>query len=99
GLLADLIQNPSFKPEDVKGAAQLALLESRREQDEADKAAVEKLFATAFTASRLKRSVAVSDTFPSLATREQAMAFYQSFYHPANTVITIVGDIFALKAL
>jgi zinc protease len=99
GLLADLIQNPSFKPEDVKGAAQLALLESRREQDEADKAAVEKLFATAFTASRLKRSVAVSDTFPSLATREQAMAFYQSYYHPANTVITIVGDIFALKAL
>src|SRR5262249_57425504 len=33
-LLADLIQNPAYKPEDVKGAAQLALLESRREQDE-----------------------------------------------------------------
>src|SRR5215470_2183625 len=27
------------------------------------------------------------------------MAFYQSFYHPANTVVTIVGDIFSLKAL
>src|SRR5262249_45954176 len=64
-LLADLIQNPAFKPEDVKGAAQLALLESRREQDDADRAAVEKLFATAFTANRLKRSAAVSDAFPS----------------------------------
>ena len=51
-LLADLIQNPAFKPEDVKGAAQLALLESRREQDAVDRAAIEKLFATAFTANR-----------------------------------------------
>ena len=98
-LLADLIQNPAFKPEDVKGAAQLALLESRREQDSVDRAAIEKLFATAFTANRLKRGSAVSDTFPSRATRDQAMAFYQNFYHPANTVVTIVGDIFSLKAL
>src|SRR6266540_850408 len=98
-LLADLIQNPAFKPDDVKGAAQLALLESRREQDEADRVAIEKLFATAFTANRLKRGSAVSDAFPSRATRDQAMAFYQNFYHPANTVVTIVGDIFSLKAL
>ncbi|HKC87272.1 MAG TPA: insulinase family protein, partial [Blastocatellia bacterium] len=98
-LLADLIQNPAFKPEDVKGAAQLALLESRREQDETDRTAIERLFATAFTANRLKRGSAVSDAFPSRATRDQAMAFYQNFYHPANTVVTIVGDIFSLKAL
>src|SRR5262249_23072644 len=55
-LLADLIQNPAFKPEDVKGAAQLALLESRREQDEFDRVAIEKLFPTAFTVNRLKRA-------------------------------------------
>jgi len=98
-LLADLIQNPAFKPEDVKGAAQLALLESKREQDESDRAAIEKLFATAYTANRLKREGAVSDTLPSRASRDQAMAFYQNFYHPENTVVTIVGDIFPLKAL
>jgi zinc protease len=97
-LLADLIQNPAFNPEDVKGAAQLALLESRREQDDAGMAAIEKLFATAFTANRLKRGAAVPDTFPSRVTRDQAMAFYQNFYHPANTVVTIVGDIFAPRA-
>src|SRR5262249_61728367 len=85
--------------EDVKGAAQLALLESRREQDAADRAAIEKLFATAFTVNRLKRGVAVSDALPSRASRDQAMAFYQNFYHPENTVVTIVGDIFSLKAL
>src|SRR5262245_64325055 len=98
-LLADLIQNPAFKPEDVKGAAQLALLESRREQDSAERVAIEKLFATAFTANRLRRGAAVSDTLPSRAMRDQAMAFYQNFYHPENTVVTIVGDMFSLKAL
>ncbi|MBO0860235.1 MAG: insulinase family protein [Chloracidobacterium sp.] len=98
-LLADLIKNPAFKSEDVKGAAQLALLESRREQDDADRMAVEKLLATAFTASSVKRGRSVSDTFPARATLDQATAFYQNYYYPANTVVTIVGDIFALKAL
>ncbi|MGH9852488.1 MAG: M16 family metallopeptidase, partial [Blastocatellia bacterium] len=98
-LLADLIRNPAFKPEDVKGAAQLALLESKREQDTADRAALEKLFATAFTANRLKRGGAAADAFLASVSRDQAMAFYKNFYHPANTVITIVGDIFSLKAL
>src|SRR5262249_15811815 len=60
---------------------------------------IEKLFATAYTANRLKREGAVSDTLPSRASRDQAMAFYQNFYHPENTVVTIVGDIFPLKAL
>ncbi len=98
-LLADLIQHPAFKPEDVKGAAQLALLESKREQDAADAAAIEKLFATAFTVNRLRRGGAASDSMPASVTREQAMAFYQNYYHPANTVVTVVGDIFSLKAL
>src|SRR5262245_47392676 len=98
-LFADLIQHPAFKPEDVKGAAQLALLESKREQDRAETAAIEKLFATAFTVNRLKRGGAVSDTLLAPVTREQAMAFYQTYYHPANTVVTIVGDIFSLQAL
>jgi zinc protease len=98
-LLADLIQHPAFKPEDVKGAAQLALLESKREQDVADAAAIEKLFATAFTVNQLRRGGAILDSLPATVTREQAMAFYQSFYHPANTVVTVVGDIFSPKAL
>ncbi|MGE0130886.1 MAG: M16 family metallopeptidase [Blastocatellales bacterium] len=98
-LLADLIQHPAFKSEDVKGAAELALLESKREQDRADAAAIEKLFATAFTVNRIRRGGAVSDSMPASVTRDQAVAFYQNHYHPANTVVTIVGDIFSLKAL
>ncbi|MCI0525040.1 MAG: insulinase family protein [Acidobacteria bacterium] len=98
-LLADLIQNPAIKPEDVRGAAQLALLEGKREQDRAEHAALEKLFATAFTTNLIRRGAAVNDTLPSRVTRDQAVAFYQKYYHPENTVVTVVGDIFSLKAL
>jgi zinc protease len=98
-LLADLIQRPAFNPDDVKSAAQLALLESKREQDAVETAAIEKLFATAFTANRLKRGSAVSETMLGAASRDQVLAFYQNFYHPENTVITVVGDIFSLHAL
>jgi zinc protease len=98
-LLADLIQRPSLNAEDLRGAAQLALLESKREQDVAETAAMEKFHATAFTASRLKRERSAADALLASATREQALAFYQNFYHPGNVTVTIVGDIFSLKAL
>src|SRR5262249_24123035 len=98
-LLADLIQRPALNAVDVKGAAQLALLESKREQDYVETAAMGKLFSTAFLESRLRRAGAVSDNLPASATREQVLAFYQSFYHPGNTVITVVGDVFSLQAL
>ena len=98
-LLADLIQRPAFNPDDLKKAAQLVALESKRDQDNGKWMAIEKLYATAFTANRLKRGSAISETRLASVTREQALAFYQNFYHPANTIITIVGDIFMLQVL
>ncbi|HKX33068.1 MAG TPA: insulinase family protein, partial [Blastocatellia bacterium] len=84
-LMADLIQRPAFNPEDLKRAAQATIIESRREQDSVETGAIERLFATAFTANRLKRGSSVSESMLSAVTREQALAFYQNFYHPANT--------------
>lgn len=98
-LLAEMIQRPAFSADEVKKAAQLAILESKREQDNTEATAIEKLYATAFTANRLKRGGGVSETMLASVTREQALAFYQNFYHPANTVVTIVGDIFTIQAL
>ncbi|HKX31904.1 MAG TPA: insulinase family protein, partial [Blastocatellia bacterium] len=60
---------------------------------------IERLFATAFTANRLKRGSSVSESMLSAVTREQALAFYQNFYHPANTIVTVVGDVFSIQAL
>lgn len=98
-LLADLIIRPAFNADDLKKASQAVRLDFKSEQDKTVPAAIEKLFATAFTANRVKRGSAISETLLAQVTREQVLAFYQHFYHPANTVVTIVGDIFTLQAL
>jgi zinc protease len=96
-LLADLIQRPAFKPSDLKTAAQLVIIESRKDRSEST--AVDKLYATAFTANRLKRGGSVSESMLASVTLDQLQSFYQSFYHPGNTIVTVVGDIFSIQAL
>ena len=98
-LLGDIIQHPAFKNEDVKKAANLAMIESRRLSDRPETGATEGLFAAAFTANRLKRGSEISEAFLATLTREQILDFYQHFYHPANTVVTVTGDLFMLNAL
>jgi zinc protease len=96
-LLADLIQRPAFKPSDLKTAAQLVIIESRKDRSEST--AVDKLYATAFTSNRLKRGSDVSESMLASVTPDQLQSFYQSFYHPGNTIVTVVGDIFSIRAL
>ncbi len=98
-LLADVLMHPAFKDEDVKKAAAEVLLESRRAQDRIETASLEKMFAAAFTTHRLKRGSAVSESFLATATSAQVQAFYQTHYQPANTVVTVFGDIFTLNAI
>jgi zinc protease len=96
-LLADLIQRPAFNPSDLKRTAQLVIIESRKDRSEST--AVEKLYATAFTTNRLKRGGSVSESMLASVTPDQLQTFYQTFYHPGNTIVTVIGDIFSIKAL
>jgi len=98
-LLADLFLNPAFKDDDVKKAAGEVLLDAKLAQDRLEQASQEKLYAAAFTTHRLKRGSAVSDSFLASVKSEQVRAFYQANYQPANTLITVLGDVFMLQAL
>jgi zinc protease len=98
-LLADLILHPAFKEEGLKKAAADVLLDSKRAQDDPEQAVMDKLFATAFATHRLKRGSAVPEGFLTSVTRQQVQAFYQSHYQPANTIVTVLGDIFTLTAI
>lgn len=98
-LLADIFLHPALTDDELKKAAAEVLLDSKRTQDNVEQSSMEKLFAAAFTTHRLKRGSAVSERFLSSVTRDQVMAFYQSHYQPAKTVITVLGDIFTLNAI
>ncbi|MBO0719887.1 MAG: insulinase family protein, partial [Blastocatellia bacterium] len=96
-LLADLIERPSFNANDLKKAAQVVLIESRKDRSEAT--ALTNLYSAAFTTNRLKRGNSVSEAMLSAVTPDQLQAFYQNFYQPGNTIVTVIGDIFSIKAL
>ena len=98
-LLSDLVIKPAFKPDQIKNAAQKVMLEARADNDKPSEAAIEGLMSTAFTTGRLKRGKSQAETLAISFTAEQVQAFYHRFYNPANTVITIVGDVFSLQAL
>jgi zinc protease len=92
---ADLLQNPTFDAAELKKEALVVIQESRRKQDNAAALALERMYATAFDAHRMKRWRIGADEVLQAATREQLQAFYQNYYRPNNTVLVIVGDVFA----
>ncbi|QQS45719.1 MAG: insulinase family protein [Acidobacteriota bacterium] len=97
-LLAGLIVNPDLKAEEIGPAARAAALESAIEDDSPAIASIDRFFATAFTANRLKRGrIFMAD--PASFSLERIQEFHRRYYHPENTVITITGDIFSLQAL
>lgn len=90
---ADLLQHPTFDAGELKKEALVVIQESKRKQDNPTALALERMYATAFTAHRLKRWRIGADEVLKNSTREQLQAFYQNFYRPNNTVIVVVGDV------
>ena len=98
-LLSDIVINPAFDVNEIKATANKLLRESQRPAESAAAYALDRMFAAAFTAHRLKRGLSVNESFLNNVTREQVVAFWQTHYQPQNLVITLVGDVFALKAV
>ncbi|MFN7931588.1 MAG: insulinase family protein, partial [Blastocatellia bacterium] len=90
---ADLLQHPAFDPEELKKEALAVIQESKHKQDTATSAALEKMYATAYTTHRLKRGTTGAEELLKTVTREQLQAFYQTYYRPENTVLVIIGDV------
>ncbi|MFN0084953.1 MAG: M16 family metallopeptidase [Blastocatellia bacterium] len=96
-LLTEMLVRPAFQLEDVaRAAAEVALVQGRRSANEQ---AFDALYGAAFTTSSLKRGSAISPSLATAATRERVLAFHQQFYQPQNIVISVVGDVFSIKAL
>ena len=96
-LLGEMLLKPAFQPEEIRRAAgEVALAHGRRGAGEQ---ALDALQAAAFATSVLRRGGAISPTLVEAATRERVLAFYQAHYQPQNIVVSVVGDVFSIKAL
>jgi zinc protease len=98
-LLKPAFNAPAFSAEDVKRAATETLIEAKQAQDQARESILEKLYAAAFTSNPARRGRTVSESMLQSVTREKVLAFYQQHYLPKNVLVTVVGDVFSLRAL
>lgn len=96
---ADLLQNPTFDAHELKKEALVVIQESKRKQDNSTALALERMYATAFTANRIKRWRIGADDVLKNSTREQLQSFYQNYYRPNNTVVVVVGAVPARQVL
>ena len=88
---ADALWNPSFDPEELKREIEVILKESNRKLDTPSTFARQKLQETAFSEHRIKRwSAGSADSLRAL-TAEDVTAYYQKYYRPSNTILTVVG--------
>jgi zinc protease len=93
-LFAEMVINPAFPAAELTRAQRETVRAAKRFQDEIEKAALDRLYATAFTSHRIRRGRYPGETRIAPLTREQVVAFHQAHYQPQNAVIAISGDVF-----
>lgn len=98
-ILADVLRHPTFPPEEIEQLRAQYLMYLRESDDEPQDQAIRAMCRLLYPAdhpySRL--TVGTSETIQRI-TRDDLLAFHQQ-YHPAATILTLVGDVDSDTAL
>ncbi|WP_411281272.1 M16 family metallopeptidase [Gemmatimonas sp.] len=80
-------------PDELARELEVIIEETKRKRDTASAMAIETLYATLFDRHRIRRWRMGDEPELRALTREQLLSFYQRWYRPDNTVLSIVGDV------
>ncbi len=93
GLLADTINRPVFPEEELRKEANKILGAIKSSEEDPGEIAEKAFYKAVFPDSPYSHPVeGMKETVPGI-TREDVVRFYKTFYHPNNTILSIVGDI------
>lgn len=92
-LLADLIQNPTFTEENIEKERGVILAELRSGKDDVEDLSFQKINELAFTHSPLKVDVIGKEAIVRSINKEMLERYYNAYYVPNNTVITVVSSL------
>lgn len=90
--LADLLQHPTFNEEHIEKERGVILAELRSGKDDVEDLSFQKINDMAFTNSPLKVDVIGKEAIVRTINKKMITNYYNKFYVPNNTVITIVSD-------
>jgi predicted Zn-dependent peptidase len=92
-VLADMIFNPLFKPEDLDRERNVIREEIKMYEDTPDELIHDVFATTIWKGHALGRPIIGNAQVISSLTREQILAHYQKNYAPANLVVAVAGNI------
>ena len=95
GLLADLLQHPSFPEAEVGRRREAALARMKAGEDDPGEVAERAFVKTLFAGEPYGHKVIGTAEAVGKLTRKDVVAFYTQQYHPSGSIITAVGDISA----
>ncbi|MEO5509386.1 MAG: pitrilysin family protein [Longimicrobiales bacterium] len=90
---SDALLNSAIDEGELRTELQVIIQEARRKLDNPSAVAEESLFELLFDHHRIRRwRIGHADAL-ALMTREQIWRYYRGMYTPANTVVTVAGDV------
>lgn len=92
-LLADLLQHPTFSEENIEKERGVILAELRSGKDDVEDLSFQKINDMAFSHSPLKIDVIGKESIVRTIDRDMLINYYNKYYVPNNTVITIVSSL------
>jgi zinc protease len=95
GLLADILQHPSFPEAEVRRRREAALARMKADEDDPGEVAEQAFVRTLFPGEPYGHQVVGTPEAVGKLTRKEVLAFYTQQYHPSGSIITVVGDISA----
>jgi len=92
-LLADILLNPTFAPDEIQRKLAEILAGIRRKQEDPGEVAAEAFAAAVFGQHPYGRPVEGWETTVPALTREDIVRFHETYYRPNRTILSVVGDI------
>lgn len=96
---ADAYANSLIDADELARELEVIIEEAKRKADNPPAVATETLYEMLHDRHRIRRWRIGRETGLRRLTRDSMLRFYRNFYHPANTVLTIVGDVDPREAL
>jgi zinc protease len=92
-LFMEVLTQPTFPEEEIRREIEKTLAAIQSEEDQPDEVAEKEFQKTLFLNNPYGHPVVgTKDSLPRI-TREPLVQFYQTYYHPQNAILTVVGDI------
>lgn len=92
-LLGDMITNPAFEKEEIEKERGVILSEIRMSKDDIEDFSFKNVNKIAYTNSPLKYEVTGLEENVSKFTREEIVSYYNKYYTPKNSLITMVSSL------